>query len=75
MAPGRDFCNLVGLSIEGFWLAKFNDLVIQAVTLLGWLSDILEKLRYLQLGDEKGTLNQPGGVFYGGNSAGLQVIT
>ena len=32
------------------------------VTVLGWLSDLLERLSDLQLGDEKGTLNHLVGI-------------
>ena len=39
-------------------------LVIQSVTLLGWLSDPFKGLSDLQLGDEKGTLNHLVLVFF-----------
>ena len=37
-----------------------EDLAILLVTFLGWLSDLLERLSDLQLGDKKVTLNHLG---------------
>ena len=44
---------------------KIEGLVILLVTFLGWLSDLLERLSDLQLGDEKVTLNHLGWIFFG----------
>ena len=58
----EELSNLHSSSMMGFFgswsIQKISSyLVIQAVTFLGWLSDLLERLSDLQLGDEKGTLN------------------